>query len=139
MAQPTVNRTLLELEAERIYRAIFQERIPDIVRQRFVAASSRFNARADPRALEVYYALLSIVTDLEALEVTARYTRKLPLFLAKFHIKVYLAETIPHNQSLFVKNHASVIGAWWAFLRGGVRTVFKLGKGLWLLARKKHV
>ena len=127
-----------ESEAEKIYRAIFRTRIPDIIKQRFMDASSLLNDRSNKKEVDQYYGAIGAVGDLEALEVACRYLHKLPLLTRKLNIMVYIAETIPENQHLFVNQKASVVNGWWAFVAGGGRTVFKFGKGLLLLIKVKN-
>ena len=131
---PTTANTL-DKEARRVYRAIFAQDIPDIVRQRFVNAAARLNANYSSNEQQAYYRAIENVDDLEALEVAARYRRSMPLLEAKFCMMVYLAETVPETQHFYVKSHPSTVGAWWGFFSGGMRTAVKLAKGALLLRK----
>jgi len=138
MTNPSLRDATLESEAEKIYGAIFRDRSPGIVKQRFMKASTLLNERSDTEEVDRYYKAIHTVKDLEALEAACRYTRNLPLLSKKFNIMVYIAETIPENQRFFINPGTSRIRGWWAFAAGGFRTVFKLGKGLLLLAKVKN-
>jgi hypothetical protein len=138
MSHSSSRDTNLDSEAERIYRAIFRDRPPDIVKRRFMKASALLNERSDKEEVDRYYKAISAVKDLEALEAACRYTRKLPLLSKKFQIMVYIAETTPKNQRFFVNRRTSRLRGWWSFAGGGFQTLFKIGKGLLLLAKVKH-
>jgi hypothetical protein len=127
-----------ESEAEKIYRAIFRTRIPDVIKHRFMNASSLLNDRSNKEEVDKYYEAIGAINDLEALEVACRYLHKLPLLTRKLNIMVYVAETIPENQHFFINQKTSVLKGWWAFVNGGVQTAFKLGKGLLLLIKVKN-
>ena len=89
--------------------------------------------------MDRYYRALLACADLEALELAARYTRKLPLLTRKFRLMAYLAETLPENQDFFINERSSFLAAFGAAWPGGLRTVCKMLKALWLLRRCAHV
>jgi len=120
-------------EARAIYRAIFGRDIPTILEQRFIAANTQLNAQASPPDLDAYYALLVAHDDLEAAELAARLTGRFPLLSRKFQAMVYLAETLPQNQPVFVNRRHSRPRAWFGLAQGALRTATKLLGGLWLL------
>ncbi len=129
-------------EPHRIYAAIFGRPIPPIVLQRFAVACELLHRSVTPEELDVYYRAIAAADDLEALEVAARYTRRLPLLTRKFRLMAALAETLPENQSLFVSERPgaepgslSRLTALWTGAGGALRTAYKLAKGLWLLRR----
>lgn len=121
---------MIRLEADRIYRALFDSDAPQVIRHRFAQPSAVLNARSVSRDVQRYYHAVEHVRDLEALEVAARVTGRLPLICEKFRVMVYLAETLPENQSHFVNEHDSRWLGLWSILRGGVRTGWKLARGL---------
>lgn len=127
-----------EAEAQRIYAAIFQGEIPPILRARFVAASQRLDAAADPHELQAYRRALATTADLEALELAARYRRRLPLLTRKFRAMIYLAETLPDHQSYFINDRSRFLVAFatlaWATLASFVKAL----RGLWLLRGLAH-
>ncbi len=125
-------------EADKIYQAIFREVAPDILKRRFVEASSRLHDRSDKKELDRYYRAIQKISDLEALEIACRYTRRLPLLSTKFNMMVYIAETIPENQHFFINYKKNVLKGWLTIFNGTVRTAFKLGKGLFLLIRIRN-
>ena len=130
---------LCETEARKIYAAIFGGEIPPVVINRFVVATQRLNANVPQAEADACYRALLACDDLEALEVAARYTRKLPLLTRKFRLMAYLAETTPETQDFFINDRSNLLAGLWAAFTGGLRTVVKLPAGLWLLWRCAHV
>jgi hypothetical protein len=125
-------------EAQRIYYTLFRREIPPVVAERFAQASARLEASLPPRDVAAYHRAVASGADLEALELAARYTRKLPLLTRKLGLMAYLAETQPENQPLFINERSSYIAG---FVRLGVaalHTVWKMVKGLWLLRQVRH-
>ncbi len=119
-------------EAQRIYRALFGGAIPEPVRERFIRASRRLDACAEPSDMATYRRALDRVGDLEALEIACRYRRMLPLLSRKFRVMVAVAETVPETQSHFVNEHSSLLRGLAVLAAGGFRSVGKLAKGLML-------
>ena len=133
-------------EPHRIYAAILDRPIPPIVQQRFAVACELLHRTVSPNELDAYYRAIAAANDLEALEVAARYTRRLPLLTRKFRLMASLAETLPENQPFFVSERPgaepsplSVLTALWMGAKGALRTVYKLAKGLWLVRRVTDV
>jgi hypothetical protein len=125
-------------EAQRIYYTLFRREIPPVVAERFAQASARLEASLPPGDVAAYHRAVASGADLEALELAARYTRKLPLLTRKLGLMAYLAETQPENQPLFINERSSYIAG---FVRLGVaalHTVWKMVKGLWLLRQVRH-
>lgn len=120
-------------EAQRIYHTLFNRPVPPLVAQRFAAASERLDAAVPPAELAAYRAALASGADLEALELAARYTHRLPLLTRKLGLMAYLAETLPENQSLFINERSNWVGAIVALGAATLRTVWKMAKGLFLL------
>lgn len=129
---------LCETEARKIYAAIFGREIPLIVRDRFVVASKRLNQSVPQAEMDRYYRALLACNDLEALELAARYTRRLPLLSRKFRLMVYLAETAPENQAYFINERSSFLAGMARSAAGVFRTVFKMARGLWIVRRADH-
>jgi hypothetical protein len=126
---------LCEMEARKIYAAIFRRPVPPVVLQRFVAASEQLHRTVDPQELDRYYRAAAACADLEALEIAARYTRQLRLLGRKFRLMVYLAETLPENQPFFVNERSSLPAGLWRSFIGVLWTAWKVLKGVWLLKR----
>ena len=126
-------------EAQRIYYTLFRREIPPLVAERFAQASVLLEANVPPADVAAYRRAIASGADLEALELAARYTHKLPLLTRKLGLMAYLAETRPENQALFINERASfVVG----LVRLGISvllTVWKMVKGLWLLRQVRHV
>ena len=131
--------SLCEAEARKIYAAIFGREIPPPVLDRFVVASKRLNQSVPQAEMDSYYRALLACADLEALELAARYTRRFPLLSRKFRLMAYLAETLPENQAFFVNERSSFLAGMARSAAGGVRTIFKMAKGLWIVRRAAHV
>ena len=125
---------LQEIEARKIYKALFSDDVPRRVRDRFIDASNVLFPDAGRRT-DDYYAIISSVEDLEALEVACRYTGKNPLLPLKFNLMVFLAECVPENQHYFVNEHRRVLRGSLSLGAGLIRTCYKLCKGFYLLIR----
>lgn len=126
-------------EAQRIYYTLFRREIPPLVAERFAQASVLLEANVPPADVAAYRRAIASGADLEALELAARYTHKLPLLTRKLGLMAYLAETLPENQALFINERANFVGG---LVRLGVavlHTVWKMVKGLWLLRQVRHV
>lgn len=139
MLPTTQSCILCETEARKIYAAIFGGPIPPAVIDRFVVATQRLNANVPQAEMDAYYRALLACADLEALEVAARYTRRLPLLTRKFRLMAHLAETAPETQAFFINERSNLLAGLWAAFTGGLRTIGKLPVGLWLLRRCAHV
>lgn len=122
-------------ESERIYHTLFGRRIPPVVAQRFAEGSARLEAHVAPVELAQYRAAVASDLDLEALELAARYTRRLPLLTRKFRLMAYLAETVPENQGLFISHRDNLPGAFLSVGFMTVRTAWLMVKGFGLLRR----
>jgi len=131
-------KKLQRLEAQKIYRSIFGSKIPPILKERFVAASdATLNQTISASSLNAYYRVIQQIDDLEALELACRYGRRLPFLQLKFQLMVYLAETLPQNQHFFFNRQKSYLKAVSAMLFGSLYSLFKLLKGVLLLAKVK--
>lgn len=128
-------RTLQEIEADKIYRSIFYQSTPDVIRERFIEASVQLQQKISTQELELYYGVIKMVDDLEALEVACRYRKKMPLLTLKFRLMVFLAETLPENQRFFVNERTSFIKGMCSTAVSLLRTIYKLCRGFYLLAR----
>ena len=128
----------LELEAERIYQAIFRGNAPFVVKKRFIEVAARLNEKSSETEVDRCYTAIEKVSDLEALEVACRITGALPLLKTKFHVMVFLAETVPENQHYFTNEDSSVLRGWWTLVSGGLETALKLVKGIYLLRRLRN-
>ena len=125
-------------ESQRIYHTLFHREISPVVAERFAQASARLEAHVRPAEVAAYRRAVASGADLEALELAARYTHKLPLLTRKLGLMAYLAETLPENQALFINERANFVGG---LVRLGVavlHTVWKMVKGLWLLRQVRH-
>jgi hypothetical protein len=98
-------------DALRLYRAVFGDDPSPVWVQRFVESSALLHGAATAQERTAYRNALDAVTDLEALEVAARYRRKLRLLSDSLRLAVYIAESEPHTQHFFVKRRPSVMAA----------------------------
>jgi hypothetical protein len=112
---------------------------PALVIERFLEASAILSASASMQERASYRRVLEGVGDIEAIEVAARYRRKLRLLSDHLRLMVYLAETEPRNQRFFVKRRANRAAAFAAIAVGAFRTAYKLAKGTFLLTRVRDV
>jgi len=127
--------SLCETEGRKVYTAIFGREIPPIVLDRFVVASKQLNAlTAQPEVDRCTRAILAC-PDLEALELAARTTRRLPLLSRKFRLMVYLAETLPENQPIFINQRSSFLRGALSVAWAALHTAWKMPAGLWWLRR----
>lgn len=127
-----------DLEAQRIYRAIFRRPAPEIIAERFREISARLDEKASREEMEAYARAIQRTSDLEALELAGRFTKRLPLLSLKFRSMVYLAETLPENQRFYVNQRTHRVGAVFSIAICVLGSAFKMCKGLYLLARLKH-
>jgi len=126
---------LQEMEADTIYRALFYQGAPDVVRKRFIEASHQLHQKISAQELALYYRAIKAVKDLEALEVACRWRKKMPLLTLKFRLMVYLAETLPENQRFFINERTSLIRGLCCIAVSVVQTMYKLCRGFYLLTR----
>ena len=123
----------LAREAERLYRAALGRLPPALFAERFARAVLPLRASRRAEEVTAHRALLRSAFDLEALEIAARLTRRLPLLSAEFALVVRLAETFPENQPLFVAGPRSAWLAWSGLALAALRSVAKTALGFALL------
>ncbi|MFW6131824.1 MAG: hypothetical protein ACOC5F_04415 [Candidatus Aminicenantaceae bacterium] len=120
-------------EAEKIYKAIFKNEIPPLVKQRFLKASEELFSDYSKKNIEEYKRALSKISDLEALEFAARRKSRIPLLIIKFRLMVYMAETVPENSRFFINRKDKKFTGKLSVLWIGMKAVWKYIKGLFLL------
>lgn len=120
-------------EADRIYEALFKKEIPKDLRKRFLEAAHILETHYSRQEIDEYYGYLGKISDLEALELAARYFKRIPLLTDKFKIMVYLAETRPENYSHFISETDNVVKAYLWMPIIVVHSLGKFLKGLFLL------
>lgn len=125
----------LDYEAEKIYHSIFNTDIPETVKKRFNDISGVIDDSFSHDEILKYYDLVRDARDLEALELAARYLNKMPVLTEKFKVMVYLAETIPHNYSVFINETPRQVSAYASIIFAVVRTFLKISKGFMMLIR----
>lgn len=120
-------------EAEKIYQAIFNKSIPDSLELHFQNISGKIDAAYLDNEVSKYHECITKVQDLEALEIAARYLKKLPIMTDKFKAMVYLAETRPENYDMFINQRSSRFHAYMLLVSSAVRTLLKMIKGVFLM------
>ena len=138
MAETSERCVPCDIEARKLYAAIFGREIPVVVLERFLVASEQMNAQLVRPEFDRYYHTVTASGDLEALEVAARWTNRLPELSRRVRLMVYLAETLPENQQFFINERTSLLAGLWSVSTAGVHTAFKLVKGLYLLQRYRR-
>jgi len=124
-------------EAERIYHAIFNRKIPTSVLEHFEVLSKRVESRYSEEEVSKYFEAIKKTCDLEALEVASRHLKKMSVISEKFKIMVYLAETCPENYRVFVNEEPGFIRACISLISSLLRTGCKSVKGMVMIAVNK--
>lgn len=130
---------VLDREAtDKIYQVILKEQVPPCVAERFIAASRALSEQLPEEERVACARILYSGVDLEAVEVAARLTRRLPLLCANFRLAAAIAECEPSLQSHFINARDIRIRAWLECGLGVLITSVKLVKGLWYLRAFKR-
>ncbi|MBE0460732.1 MAG: hypothetical protein IBX60_03760 [Candidatus Aminicenantes bacterium] len=125
-------------EAEKIFRSIFKSQISLPLRENFDRASKVFTAAYSKEDIDAYNRALEKISDLEALEFASRYRNRLPLLVLKFKLMVYLAETTPENLGFYVNRKDRRLIGYISIAYGGLRSMVKFIKGMFLLRILKN-
>jgi|Deesub1362A_J573_1020465.scaffolds.fasta_scaffold05432_3 hypothetical protein len=122
-----------ESEAERIYKTFFGTKVPESIQKQFNTISGKIDSLFNSEEIRKYNKSILQIHDLEALELAARYFKKLPILTLKFKVMLYLAETLPVNYSKFInEKDGPFIGCLLLFY-SLLRSAFKFMKGTCLL------
>ncbi len=124
-------------EAERIYHAIFNRKIPASVQYHFEILLKKIESRYSNEEVSKYFEAINKTCDLEALEVASRHLKKLPVLTEKFKIMVYLAETCPENYRVFINEEQGFISAGISLISSLFRTGYKSVKGMAIITVNK--
>ncbi len=124
--------------AARIYAAVFRQTIPEMILERFVQAATVLDRRTSDEERVLYDHALKRIGDLEALELAARYTHRVPALSDRFRLMVYIVETDPDHQHYYVGSQTGFVGGLLSMVGGGFQTTVKLIKGWFLLKRLGH-
>lgn len=119
-------------EAKKIYFAIFKKKIPAQIQYHFGIISKKIDDKYAEKEVRKYQRCIERVGDLEALEVTARYFKKLPILTEKFKIMIYLAETLPENYTIFINEQPKHYVGYISLMVSVFCTFCKFIKGLFL-------
>lgn len=124
--------------SEKIYYAIFKNKIPPILQKRFEIASDQLMSYFSPQEAANYLRAVNKISDLEALEIVARYTKKLPLLTLNFRLMIVLAETLPENRKFYINKKDNLIYGFLSILIGFLRTLIKVIIGIFLFRTLKN-
>ena len=124
--------------AARIYTAIFGQSIPSTILDRFMRASKVLDKRTSDSERVLFDTALDRIGDLEALELAARYTRRLTTLSDRFRLMVYIGETDPDLQHFYVAPRMGFVRGVGSVVAGAFRTAAKMVKGWFLLKRLGH-
>lgn len=119
-------------EAEKIYYSIFRKEIPAPLQSHFENVLRRIDERYPEEEIKKYHRCIAEINDIEALELAARYFKKLRILSEKFKIMVYLAETLPENYTVFISEKNNSCGGYISIMASLSRTVYKFTKGTFL-------
>jgi len=118
------------LEAERIYRTLFKEPLPEFLRRKYMSLAPRLEKNHSPESVRTTHVLIQKKRDLEALEMAARHTGRYPLLSEKFRAMIYIAETIPENYRHFFLQKGSVLKGYMDLSISVIQSIYKFFKGL---------
>lgn len=124
-------------EAEKIYYSLFKSPIPHLLKERFQRASNRLSSIYPQEKLAEHNLAINRVSDLEALELAARYTKNFPLLIMKFRLMIYLAETLSQCRDFYINKTDAKFKGWISLFLGGLRSIIKFLKGFFLLLKLK--
>ena len=125
--------------ADRIYQALFQRNAPPIILERFAKAFALYGQSFSSRERALTESVAAKTRDLEALEMAARWTGRMPLLVWEFQVMVRLGETLPENRPRMVNDKDRRSRALLALLGAGFRSSWKLAKGMVLIRRIPRV
>jgi hypothetical protein len=125
------------LEAEKIFSSIFNSPPPPLLKERYLEAAQRFSKNYTATEIAECQKAIGKIGDLEALELAARHTGKLPLLVLKFRIMTYLAEGSPLSRKFYINDTDAPMTGWFSLFYGGMRTAAKLVKGILLMVYLK--
>ena len=120
-------------EAEKIYSALFGRPIPDVLIERYNGAIAELAPSWDKDELSASTEIIKRVNDIEAVEYAARFFNKYPVLRSKLEILIRLNETLPDQRSLYLSKKDNVLYALLILGCSGVRSFWKLVKGIVLL------
>jgi len=121
-------------DAGKIYFALFGKEIPDNIHRHFKNVSKKIDTNFPRDEVVKYYEFIRKTDDLEALELAARYLRKIPVLTEKFKIMVYLGETMPENYHIFINENPGRFRGYIEMIFSVMRTVIKMMKGLIIIS-----
>jgi len=129
--QPRSQADRLRVEANHIHRALFGHDAPEEVQRQYASALEAPPLADWPRVnLD---RLIERGADLEALELAVRRSRRRNALTQRFQVLCYLAEVRPDNFERFVNERCRRPAGWLILGLHLLRSLYKLGKGRWLM------
>jgi hypothetical protein len=129
------DRSALEREARYLHGLFFRRRIPEAVKDRYVAANHLCFPVLDARDCRMVETIVARRLDAEAIELAMRLRRGSGVLTRKIQILFFLVEVRSVYYGDFVNQTP---GLWRALLRlfvSSVQTVWKVAKGWYLVWR----
>lgn len=127
--------SLTPADPQRIYSVLFPGPIPDVLARRFRDAWARLGRDYTPEECRELDRVLRSGGDLEAMELAGRLRKRVPALSAQVRLMAVLAETLPEHFDSYVNLADRPLRGYLALARAGIRTVWKFGKGLYLLGK----
>jgi hypothetical protein len=122
------------LEAEKLYAALYGDRPPSVLKERYARAAERLEAGYEAHEAEACFQKIVKAGDIEAFEFASRIFGRNRMLSDKIRIMVHLGETRPENYRLFINENACVLKANWMMIQIVFSSLWKLLKGMILLA-----
>jgi len=132
--EPDLCRVSLR-DVQRTFAILFPGPMPAILETRFREAWALVGSAYTAREQHELRRAMETVADLEALEFAARIRGSLPALSAQVRLMSFLAETLPEVFPHYVNRVDAFCTGWAALAWAGVRSAWKLSKGLYLLWR----
>jgi len=128
-------KLFLEEEVKLLYKALFRGEVPGRVVTRYQDA----NLKLLPEPEADFRRAITAKTDIEALELAWRFRSPRNLLTQKVHVLVYLVEATPEHYNHFFNDRKRFFYSFILLALHGVRSVYKLFKGILLLKRYRLV
>lgn len=131
----TVDSIDLRSEGELLHQAIFGNRIPEPVLQKYIEAHDYYLTSMDASELTWMAKVVQLGLDAEALEIALRLSDQCHPLVRKVKILVHIAEAFDTYRRQFVNEHPRRVRAIVILTFHGLRTGWKFLKGKFLIWR----
>ena len=126
-------------DAQRIYFAIYKQKIPSQLEIRYRIASEKLCHQYSNTEIKQYKRIVnSSIRDFESIEYAARILKKVPLLSDHFRLMVFLAETVPQNRHFYINTREQLTVAYLYCLGAVLKSAIKFVKGFLLLTWVEH-